>query len=177
MSKTERLLLSNVINLNWTGLKAMPVQTNRNILLDVVFLTEQGGIRLTGKAHVMNDGVDEAFSLLIHQHREMEWWTEGGPNAQEWEPRNLTTELRHAGIADIMEAPREVQLYGNSGLRERTDQAAGLLDNCCAIEFSKALSDDVQRFVISTSDDYPCALEVIFDASEWELRKHNLEVL
>src|SRR5689334_21795267 len=65
----ERQLLEWLVQSQWLDIIAMPVQKNRNVLLDIVFSTNQAQIVLTGKAHSLTNG-SEAFSLAIYVHRQ-----------------------------------------------------------------------------------------------------------
>lgn len=152
-------LLHMIVDHPWVDVFAMPVQNNRRVLLDLVFVTPGGRIRLLGRAHDLPDG-EEAFSLATYPFQPGGIWQWGDEGNEIWVPRNLKTELAMSSMNAILQPPRRVRFYSSPHLRSVLG-ASELLDRCAAIEFESSVEGEgACGLLIAASDDYPCAVEV-----------------
>ena len=133
----EMRLLRKVLINDWIDVKAMVSPKVPHILLDVVFITAEGGVRLTGKAHSLRNEPEEAFSLVIYDFKRKGWWEENSRGRTKWDPRNLRDEWASQSLQSILALPREARFYSDPRLNDRKLSAECALDNCTAIEFSK----------------------------------------
>lgn len=152
----EMRLLSLITELDWSDVKAMVPPKAQETVLDVVFQTPQGSVRITGKDHILQGG-EEAFSLSLYEHVKEGWWAE---KEISWSPVNLKEQWASISLSCLMVGPRHVQLYSDPKLRDRRYPTEGLLDNCSAIEFRKTLEGNHKRLVLRASDECPCTIEV-----------------
>jgi hypothetical protein len=152
----ETQLLKALAELDWSDVKGMVPPKAQETLLDVVFYTAQGSVRITGKDHILRSG-EEAFSLAIYEHVKAGWWAEEESN---WTAINLKEQWTRMSLSCLMAGPRGMQFYSDPKLKDCSFPMESLLDNCSAIEFVKAVEGDNKRLVLRASDDCPCAVEV-----------------
>ena len=156
----EMRLLRKVLINDWIDVKAMVSPKVPHILLDVVFITAEGGIRLTGKAHSLRNEPEEAFSLAIYEHDRGCWWSKPDGSPSDWKPRNLRDEWASQSLQSMLALPREARFYSDPRLNDRKLSAECALDNCTAIEFSKGAAGGKKRIVFAASEAYPCEIEM-----------------
>jgi hypothetical protein len=153
---TETQLLGLITELDWSDVKAMVPPKAPETVLDVVFQTPQGSVRITGKDHILRGG-EETFSLAIYEHVKEGWWAEKDTS---WSPRNLKEHWVSMSLSCLMTGPRHVQFYSEPKFKDRMYPAEALLDNCSAIQFQKTVEGEDKRLVLRASDDSPCTVEV-----------------
>jgi hypothetical protein len=153
----ERLLLNNMIAGDWGATKAMVCPGLPGVFLDMVVMTAEGGISLTGKAHSLAGSWEEVFSLTIRSYSRTGWWEENEMGLTRWTPRYLSDEWKTLPIHGIMTKHRDVHFYSSSRFRTLRNPVACLLDDCAAIEFAKS---EMQRLVVAASQDHPCCLDI-----------------
>jgi hypothetical protein len=170
----ERQLLNLVKQLDWIDVKAMVPPKAQETLLDVVFHTVQGSIRFTGKDHILKDE-GEAFSLAIYEHITEGWWVEDEARHTAWTPLNLKNQWQSESLSCLMEGPRQVLLYSDPLLKERSFPKEALLDDCSAIAFVKAVDGGAKTLVLKASNNSPCAVEIGTTAGACDLLLKGLE--
>ena len=155
----EEELLRNLVESEWIDVVAMPVQTNRDILLDIVFSIPEGAVAVTGKAHQLSDGSEE-FSLDIYPHVRSGWWATKKNGTTEWTARNLERELLVGPFKQLLHPPRSVRFFVHSRLGKRVYSTSGYLDKCSGIQFCKGTGINQVVLGIVASSGFPCALEI-----------------
>ena len=157
----ELLLLKKMLAADWIGVKAMVSPGIRDALLDIVFITTDGGVRLIGKAHSLRDKPEEAFSLAIYEQVKSGWWQEDEQGRTKWKPRDLREEWMAQSLHSVLAQPRNVHFYSDPRLKERKFPVQCVLDNCTAIRLLKeGVEGGTKEIVFAASNNYPCSIEM-----------------
>jgi hypothetical protein len=162
----ELALLDALIESHWIAVRAMTPLKRRDILLDAVFITRHGDVRLTGKAHSLKDRPAETFSLEVFQHSREGWWSENSAGATKWPARELSDEWLSGYWSLISIGPRDARFYADPLLNARSLPPKCLLDHCAAMELRS--SANASRIVIAASREIPCAVEIGLDGDAGE---------
>lgn len=170
MGETD--LIGMIAKRDWVDIQGMVPTEAPETLLDVVFHTAHGSVRITGKDHILQSG-EEAFSLAVFEHVKAGWWAE---KESDWTPINLKERWASMSLWRLMTCPRSVQFYSDPRFKERSFPMDALLDNCSAIEFQKELEGADKRLVLKASNDSPCAIEVGIGGEACGRLLHGLKV-
>lgn len=152
-------LLRWVTESEWLEVDALIRERHPEMLVDVVFLTREGKVYLTSKAHCLSDDT-EAFSL------DFDCYPEGGRSKPGSGPSFLTTrdikeELVANSMPQLLTIPRTVRFFTDPQFAKRVyPKEVGLLDNCAGIEFTKIIDGAISRLVFIASNNFPCEIEM-----------------
>jgi hypothetical protein len=154
----ELAILDVLVSSQWNAVRAMTPLKRRDILLDAVFITRNGDVRLTGKTHSLKDERAEAFSLAAFGHVRDGWWGESSVGVPKWPARELSDEWLSHYWSLVSIGPRRARFYADPRLKSRSFAPQCLLDNCTALElWCDAKSS---RIVVAASREIPCAIDI-----------------
>lgn len=172
----ETMLVKMILVNDWVDVRVMAPQAAPTILLDILFMTKDGGVRLTGKSHPLLNVPEEAFSLAINEPAHKGQRNDVNTDLDAWGSRTLIEEWVSQSISSMSTIPRTVRFYSDPRLRGRKLPAKGFFDDCTAIEFIKEeVGGDVKRIVFAASEKYPCAIEMGKTSDECAALLNGLE--
>ena len=155
-------LLRWITDSEWLEVDALVREKHLEMLVDVVFLTHEGRVYLTSKAHCLSDD-SEAFSL------DFDCYPEGGRSGTSVGPNFLTTrnikeELMAKSMAALLSIPRTIRFFTDPRFANCVNpKEVGPFDNCAGIEFTKTIDGTVSKLVFVASNNYPCEIEMGID--------------
>jgi hypothetical protein len=155
--------LAEVANSDWHDVFGMPVPQRQDILLDVVFVTQQCSIRLLGSAFAATPK-EEVFSLTTFPFDPNNWWRPNNPAMTPWKPKNIRKEMESRGYSCLLSDTRQIRYYISHELRSYAVSTGRESILCSAVEFSKSDDGRLRRLTVSASVSHPCAVD--YDLTE-----------
>lgn len=135
---------------------------------DIVFHAEARSVKVTGEAHILEDGGD-IFSLKIRDHDEQTWWPEF---RRDYGVRDFAQEWKDRAVSRLFHPPRNVRFFMDEEFDDVLYTREAILMRCVAMEFWTP-EDPKPRLLITAEQ---CNISVfIDDECEENIRPHFVE--
>jgi len=167
-------LIRAIENGVWSDVLAMPVQTSRENLLDIVFKTDMGNVRITGK-EINIDG-EEWFTLKFFEFKEQGWWDLSNKE-NKWKFINYSELWESLDIKEMFAPPRSLYFYTNEVLSKSSENDVATLEKCTVIEIRKILADREFRLLITASQDNPFTVSLVWGEDKIKSILNDMKIL
>lgn len=158
----------------WSDVMAMPVQSSQSNLLDVVFKTDKGNVRITGKDIQIGDG--EWFKLSFFKFKEKGWWDLSNEE-NKWKHIDFSSLWVNSDIKELYKPPRILHFYTNDALNNAQNIDLNYSEKSVAVEITKNVSGTNLRLLIVASQDHPYTVNLSWGEDDVESALENMTKL